>query len=81
MQAFDIASRGPWGATLFLWETNGIAAPLTLIGAAVTILLLAFEPFMKQVIVFESRLAPLHNITAAIPPRSLGPTMKPDPTV
>jgi hypothetical protein len=66
MHAFDIASRGPWGATLFLWETNGIAAPLASIGAAVTILLLAFEPFMQQVIVFESRLAPLHNITAAI---------------
>jgi hypothetical protein len=27
---------------------------------------LGFEPFMQQVIVFESRLAPLHNVTAAI---------------
>lgn len=65
MHAFDIASRGPWGATVFLWETNAIASPLASVGAAVTILLLAFEPFMQQVIVFESRIAPLHNITTA----------------
>lgn len=65
MEVFDEASRGPWGSLKFLWETKGTAT-LPSLGAFVTILLLAFEPFAQQVVSFESRFAILHNSTGYV---------------
>jgi hypothetical protein len=48
LQRFDTASRGPWGAALLLWHVRGRAF-LASLGAVVTVLLLAFEPFAQQV--------------------------------
>ncbi|KAF2656357.1 hypothetical protein K491DRAFT_715432 [Lophiostoma macrostomum CBS 122681] len=54
LQRFDAASRGPMGAALMLWDTKGRALVASL-GALVTILLLAFEPFAQRVIAFPLR--------------------------
>ena len=62
---FDIASRGPLGAMKFLWATK-IRSPLASTTAMVTVLLLFFQPFMQQAIVFSSRTAPQTNETATI---------------
>jgi hypothetical protein len=48
LQSFDSASRGPWGAVQLLWQVKGRAV-LASVGAFVTVLLLAFEPFAQQV--------------------------------
>ena len=52
--AFDSASRGPWGSIRFLWGLKGKACVATL-GAVLVILLLAFEPFAQQVIQYPSK--------------------------
>ncbi|CAO2647478.1 Nn.00g084000.m01.CDS01 [Neocucurbitaria sp. VM-36] len=54
IQDFDDASRGPWGAVVFLWRIKGTAL-LASVGAMVTLLMLAFEPFTQQVIRFGTR--------------------------
>lgn len=56
-QTFDDASRGPWGALLLLFSIRWRAAIASL-GALVTILALAMEPFTQQVLSY----AP-HNST------------------
>jgi hypothetical protein len=48
IKRFDDASRGPMGATLMLWDVKGRAL-LASLGALVTVLLLAFEPFAQRV--------------------------------
>jgi hypothetical protein len=56
IQVFDEASRGPWGALVFLSKLRPKSIPLVAtLCAATTILLLAFEPFTQQVIEFPSR--------------------------
>lgn len=65
LYAFDIASRGPWGAFKFTWSTRGRAL-LASMGAAITVLMLAFEPFTQQVIAFSARNVLLHNETANV---------------
>lgn len=64
LQAFDDASRGPWGSMVLFWKTRQAAPPvLALIGAGLTILMLAFEPFAQQVVEFPTRDAALKNST------------------
>ncbi|KAF2651891.1 hypothetical protein K491DRAFT_719390 [Lophiostoma macrostomum CBS 122681] len=66
VQAFDDASRGPWGAMTLFWKTRKEPTPiLALLGASVTILLLAFEPFAQQVIQFSTRNAAMVNATGS----------------
>lgn len=65
MQIFDMASRGPWGSLQLLWTTKG-RAMLASLGAVVTILMLAFEPFAQQVIVFSTRNHQYHNMTGSL---------------
>lgn len=60
IQALDAASRGPWGATVSLWKA-GSTAKLASVGAIVTIVMLAFEPFTQQVIGVTSRNAPIEG--------------------
>lgn len=56
IQVFDEASRGPWGAFVFLSKLRRRSIPLLASLAAITtILLLAFEPFAQQVIEYPSR--------------------------
>lgn len=51
--AFDNASRGPWGSLMLLRTTT--YKHLASLGASITILALAFEPFFQQVVSFPSR--------------------------
>ncbi|KAF2687936.1 hypothetical protein K458DRAFT_485104 [Lentithecium fluviatile CBS 122367] len=50
---FDGASRGPWGALMLLCRTK--CRHLVSLGAAITVLALAFEPFFQQIASFPSR--------------------------
>jgi len=63
MNTFDVASRGPLGASKFLWHAN-IKSPLSSCAALITILLLLFQPFMQQTIEVAARSAPMSNETA-----------------
>ncbi|KAF2474999.1 uncharacterized protein BDR25DRAFT_384460 [Lindgomyces ingoldianus] len=52
-EIFDNASRGPWGALLLLIRTK--CKTLAALGAAVTLLSLALDPFFQQVVDFPPR--------------------------
>ncbi|KAL3490754.1 hypothetical protein BJX62DRAFT_237868 [Aspergillus germanicus] len=73
MQVFDNASRGPLGALTMLFKYSGRS--LVSLGAVLTILMLAFEPFVQQIlsyplqyienssmpaVTFQSRAGPLY---------------------
>ncbi|KAF2439804.1 hypothetical protein P171DRAFT_318105, partial [Karstenula rhodostoma CBS 690.94] len=47
-EIFDNASRGPWGSLLLLVRTKGRS--LAALGAAVTLMALALDPFFQQVV-------------------------------
>lgn len=66
LQAYDEASRGPWGSLGLFWKTRGAASALALAGAFTTILMLAFEPFAQQVVSFSTHNAALHNMTGSV---------------
>ncbi|PLB41687.1 DUF3176 domain-containing protein [Aspergillus candidus] len=51
-EVYDEASRGPWGAIQLL---TTVKWNLATIGAFITILRLAFEPFTQQVVLIEQR--------------------------
>jgi hypothetical protein len=65
MEVFDGATRGPWGSLIFLWKTKGTML-LASLGALVTVILLAFEPFAQQAIDFTTHLALLKNVTGSV---------------
>jgi hypothetical protein len=48
MQTFDDATRGPWGALILLCSRR--IRPLASLGAAITILALAYGPFLQQLV-------------------------------
>ncbi|KAK3073299.1 hypothetical protein LTR53_005251 [Teratosphaeriaceae sp. CCFEE 6253] len=62
LQSFDDASRGPWGSATLLFSTN--LKPLSTVGALVTIMALAFDPFVQQVIQYPTRLRQSPDPTA-----------------
>lgn len=62
-EIFDNASRGPWGSFLLLIRTKGRA--LAAIGALITLLALALDPFFQQVVDFPERWS--LNGTSSIP--------------
>lgn len=65
LQTFDSASRGPWGSFVFTAKIRKANfRVLATIGAALTVLATAFEPFAQQVIEFPSRVAVMENETA-----------------
>ncbi|CAI7592927.1 unnamed protein product [Penicillium pancosmium] len=68
MQAIDQASRGPWGSLEIL--LRGIfgsrTGSLTYIGASLTVLALAVDPFAQQILTFPSRTVPVQYATAFI---------------
>ncbi|CAG7945736.1 unnamed protein product [Penicillium nalgiovense] len=61
LDLYDNVSRGPLGALFFVFRL-----PLSLgaLGAIITIVALAFDPFAQQLISFPSRQAATHNETA-----------------
>lgn len=52
LQAIDYASRGPWGSLTVLFHRSGRS--LVSLGA-ITLLALAFDPFMQQIISYSIR--------------------------
>ncbi|KAL2839639.1 hypothetical protein BJY01DRAFT_237013 [Aspergillus pseudoustus] len=62
LDLYNNASRGPLGALFFVFRL-----PLTLgsLGAIITIVALAFDPFAQQLVSYPSRQAALHNETAS----------------
>jgi hypothetical protein len=48
MQTFDGATRGPWGALVLLCSRS--IRPLASLGAVITILALAYDPFLQQLV-------------------------------
>lgn len=65
MQVFDDASRGPRGALLMLWKTRTTIS-LAWLGALVTLLLLAFDPFTQRVVSVETRDTVMVNETSTL---------------
>ena len=53
IQLFDDASRGPWGSMIMLFSHKGCS--LASLGAAITILVFAFDPFMQQILTYPIR--------------------------
>lgn len=47
-ELFDNASRGPWGSFMLLVRTRGTT--LAALGAAITIFVMAMDPFFQQVV-------------------------------
>ncbi|KAH4007081.1 hypothetical protein HBI56_027750 [Parastagonospora nodorum] len=62
--AFDNASRGPWGSLILLGTT--MCRRLVSVGAAITVLALAFEPFFQQSVSFPSRNMVTGNATLSV---------------
>ncbi|KAF9891833.1 hypothetical protein FE257_003318 [Aspergillus nanangensis] len=66
MQVIDQASRGPWGSMEVL--LRGIfgskTGSLTYVGAFLTVLVLAVDPFAQQILTFPSRTVAAPNATA-----------------
>ncbi|RJE20239.1 hypothetical protein PHISCL_07417 [Aspergillus sclerotialis] len=62
LQSFDSASRGPFGSLLMCVQDRGRS--LISIGALVTVLALAFDPFMQQVLSYPVRQVPVPSNTA-----------------
>lgn len=65
LEAFDDASRGPWGSLMLLWKIK-LQSTLALCGAFLTIAMLAMGPFSQQIVSFRSRTIPRANATASI---------------
>ncbi|EON63148.1 hypothetical protein W97_02375 [Coniosporium apollinis CBS 100218] len=61
---FDRASRGPWGASRLLFWFHG--PTLALLGALLTVLALAIDPFTQNIIDIRSCQTPVTNLTATI---------------
>lgn len=66
MQVIDQASRGPWGSLEILLRGlfGSRTGSLTYIGALLTVLALAVDPFAQQILTFPSRTVPALNATA-----------------
>lgn len=64
VNAFDSASRGPWGSFLFLF--NSRRHLLATFGAVITICALAIDPFSQQVLSYRNCLEPNDSVTAQI---------------
>lgn len=68
MQAIDQASRGALGSLEILWRALFCSnmGSLTIVGASITILAIAIDPFAQQVLSFPSRTVPALNVTASV---------------
>lgn len=64
IQLFDDASRGPWGSMMMLFSHKGWS--LASLGALITLLALAFDPFMQQILRYPIRQAPSPSKVATV---------------
>lgn len=64
LQIFDDASRGPWGSITLLFSQR--ATSMASLGALVTVLALAFDPFVQLILTYPSR--PVVSDTLQPPP-------------
>ena len=66
MQVIDQASRGPWGSLEVLLRgiSGSKTGSLTYVGASLTVLALAVDPFAQQILTFPSRTVASLNATA-----------------
>ncbi|KAJ5462478.1 hypothetical protein N7530_010683 [Penicillium desertorum] len=60
MQTLDSASRGPLGSTIMLFQRK---RSLATFGAAIVVLLLAFDPFVQQITKYPTRSAAISDGT------------------
>lgn len=68
IEAFENASRGPWGSLLIFGRIGfQQGSPLALFGAFITIATLAMGPFAQQVISFKQENVPQHGVNSTIP--------------
>lgn len=65
LQTFDRATRGPLGALRFLWAMR-LRAILASLGAIMTVLTLAMDPFTQQLLSFENQAIVLDDMTSDI---------------
>lgn len=72
IQAFDEATRGPLGALRLLWRTR-LRALLAAVGCMLTILVLATEPFVQQILTYSSVIGVASNETCAVAAMSTMP--------
>lgn len=66
MDRFDLASRGSFGAVVFLYDlilgtARSGASALASAGCAITIIVLALEPFTQQIISYRERMVELEK--------------------
>ncbi|KAF2818751.1 hypothetical protein CC86DRAFT_153528 [Ophiobolus disseminans] len=66
LQIHDEASRGPWGSVMYLFRMRKDMRAIAALGAVLTILALAFEPFTQQIIEFSPRQTLSSNATAYV---------------
>ena len=64
-ETFDAASRGPSGSIKLLWSTKSWA--VAAIGAWVIILAVAVDPFLQQLLTYNSDLIFSNDSTSAVP--------------
>ena len=67
---YDMASRGPWGSLRLLFHLRGRDFVATL-GAIVTVLAIAMDPFAQQIIRYYSCSIPATDAPASIPRTNL----------
>lgn len=72
VQVMDEASRGPLGAIKVLAKWTG--SPLATLGASITILMIAFSPFLQRLVAYPTDLAEAPSLEAATP-RALNYTL------
>jgi hypothetical protein len=72
LQAYDSASRGPWGSILILLQDKGRS--LVSIGALITVLALTYDPFVQQIVRYHIR-ETISNSEAATAKRSISLSM------
>ncbi|KAL5454757.1 hypothetical protein PMIN06_004774 [Paraphaeosphaeria minitans] len=63
-ELFDNASRGPWGSFMLLVRTRGTT--LAALGAAITIFVMAMDPFFQQVVRYPQHIV-LQTQNSSIP--------------
>ncbi|KAK4921732.1 hypothetical protein LTR49_010838 [Elasticomyces elasticus] len=64
IQSFDDASRGPWGSVTLLFPPR--IRSLASIGAAITVLALAFDPFVQQILTYPTKMVLLPAAVSSI---------------
>ena len=64
-EIFDDASRGPMGSVQLLYRLKWRALAAC-VGAVVTVLAVAMDPFVQQLIYYDSRLVPASNVSSTI---------------